>query len=89
MYSSIISNGMSSLLVLSSAITLNSISSVVFSLSVFINHGIWGLVQHGPSIPPHCCPSHNVSLTYRTLVLYVGTVVPALLLHETGLLHRT
>ena len=64
MYSSIISNGMSSLLVPSSAITLNSISSVIVSLSVFINHGILELVQHGPSNPPHCCPSHNGSSVF-------------------------
>ena len=70
MYSSIICNGVSSLLVPSSAITLNSISSVVLSLSVFINHGILELVQHGPSNPPHCCPSHNGSLAYRTLLGY-------------------
>ena len=49
---------MSSLLVPSLPIILSSISSVVVSLSVFINHGILGLVQHGPSNPPHCCPSH-------------------------------
>ena len=59
MYRSIISNGMSSLQVPSLTITLNSISLVVFSLSVFINHGILELVQHCPSNPPHCCPSHN------------------------------
>ena len=64
MYSSIISNGISSLLVPSSAITLNSISSVVVSLSVFINHGILELVQHGPSNPPRCCPFHNGSSVF-------------------------
>ena len=59
MYSSIISNSISSLLVSSFAINLNSISSFVFSLSVSIDHGILVLVQHGPSNPPHCCPSHK------------------------------
>ena len=69
MYRSIISNGMSSVLVVSSStITLNSISLVVNSLSVFINHGILELVQHGPSNPPHCCPSLNGSSTHWTLL---------------------
>ena len=58
--------GVSSLLVTSLGIILSSIFSVVVSLSVFINHGILVLSQHGPSNPPHYCPSHNGSSGYKT-----------------------
>ena len=42
--------------------TLSSMSSVVVSLSVLLNHGMLGWAQQGASSLEHCCPSHSGSI---------------------------